>query len=231
MGSREELRRRCEESVRDVRASRERIELKAAALRQQLTPRELARPWTDPLKERLSGGGEKLFDAFKENPVPLGLVGIGLGWLILRDIGGARPAASHGDQGPGLGERAKETLGRVKEKVLGMKEKIGRKKDELSESVSGAARKAEDAGHGVSDWFSTTLEENPMLLAVGALAVGLALGVSLPPTKVEERIDGKIGERIAEKILEKGKELVEQHPAGATPSAAVREGGEGTPQA
>jgi len=217
MGSREELRRRCDESVREVRASRLRIEQKAAIVRQQLTPGELARPWTDPLKERLTGGGEKLYDAFRENPVPLGLVSIGLGWLILRDVGGVRPPTAEGEagEGPSIAERAKETFGRVKEKVRGMKEEIGRKKEGLSGS-------AEAAGRGISDWFTTTLDENPLLLAVGALAVGLALGVSLPPTKVEERIDGTIGERIAEKVLKKGKELVEQHPAGG--------GGQGTPK-
>jgi hypothetical protein len=216
MGSREELKRRCDESLREVVASRERIARKVAAVRQQLTPGELARPWTDPLKERLSGGGEKLYDAFRENPIPLGLVGIGLGWLILRDVGGSRPAAGvDAGEGPGIAERAKGTVDRVKDKVRGMKEKIGRKKEGLSES-------AQEAGRGVSDWFTTTLDENPLLLAVGALAVGLALGVSLPPTKVEERIDGTIGERIAEKVLEKGKELVEQHPAG--------DGGQGTPK-
>jgi len=217
MGSREELRRRCEESLRDVLASRQRIAQKAAIVRQQLTARELARPLTDPLKERLSGGGEKLYDAFRENPVPLGLVGIGLGWLILRDVGGVRPPTAEGKagEGPSIAERAKGTIGRVKDKVRGMKEKIGRKKEGLSES-------AEEAGRGISDWFATTLDENPLLLAVGALAVGLALGVSLPPTKVEERIDGTIGERIAEKVLDKGKELVEQQPAGG--------GGRGTPK-
>src|SRR4029078_4485195 len=36
-------------------------------------------------KDTLGEGGEKVLDVFRENPIPLTLVGVGLGWLLLKD--------------------------------------------------------------------------------------------------------------------------------------------------
>jgi hypothetical protein len=46
-----------------------------------------------------------------------------------------------------------------------------------------------------SDWFSTTLEENPLVLALGILAVGIATGLSFPASQKEEETVGKMARR------------------------------------
>ena len=131
------------EAEREIEATRRRIQDTAGSLEDRLKPRALLRPVQKRLEETLGAGGGKILDAFREHPLPLALAGLGLGWLLLRDL--RRPPAAKAED---------------------------------------VAPKAKEA---VSDWFSTALEEKPMLLAVGALAAGLLAAVLVPATPREEK--------------------------------------------
>lgn len=211
MGTKSDLRACSEAACRDIEATRRSIEIKARALRNKATPRELVRPLTDRLSNTLGEGGGKILDAFRDNPIPLTLAGIGLGWLILKDLRRAAPE-------PGIAQEAVPTA--AEEGAAG----------KVTEKVGHVAAKAKEAAkeglQKTSDWFSTTLEENPMVLAVGALAIGIVAGLVVPVSHKEVETAGKVGEKLAEAVLEKGNEVLEKVPApseGMEPVAAAPE--------
>jgi hypothetical protein len=204
MGADTTLNRRCDEAAREIDATRRRMSEKADRLQDRLQPKALLRPVTRRLQETLGEGGEKILDAFRENPLPLALAGLGIGWMMLRDVRGERGRRPGTEEAR---ETAAEVAGAVREKAAGAVQAVREKAAAMPRKVRENVRKA-------SDWFEATRDENPMLLAAGALAVGIVAGLSLPVSAKEE----EIGAKAAEKILEKGAEALEK---GETAPAAV----------
>lgn len=237
---------------RDIESTRRRIEHRAELLRDRLAPKELLRPLTDRLRNTLGEGGSKVLDAFRENPLPLALMGVGLGWLLLKDL---RPAASAAPREPGESsgtgavEKAKELVSGASEKAKGLVsgasesvqqagEKVSAAAGSVSQKVGDAAQRTKEAvkrsAGKTADWFETTLDRNPLALAIGALAVGAVAGMLLPVSEPEERVMGDLGEKAAEAVLEKGAEAArpeESKPEGSGDQGTVdtaTEGGLGT---
>lgn len=208
MGTRTDLTGQCDAARQEMVATRHRIEQKAEALKARMSAKELAKPWIDPLRERLGGGGEKIIEAFRDHPVPLALVGVGLGWMLIRDARGPREAS-----GPSFGEKASDKVHDLKESVGQSADAVQEKAQRVKESLGRSASRVKEAGRSgataVSDWFGNTLDENPWLLAVGAAAVGAALGLSFPLTEWEKDKAGKAAERLAAAAIDKGKETIE----------------------
>ncbi|HEX7897283.1 MAG TPA: hypothetical protein VF950_05960 [Planctomycetota bacterium] len=134
---------------REIDATRRRLQERTKSLERRLKPEALLRPVQRRLAGTLGAGGGKILDAFRDHPLPLALTGLGLGWLLLRDL--------------------KESTSKVKE------------------TAADVVHKAGETAQRTSDWFSATLEERPLLLAVGALAAGLAAAFAVPMTAREER--------------------------------------------
>ncbi len=221
MGEETDSMRETDDLCRDIASTRRRIEERADELRDRMSAKELVRPVTDRLKGTLGAGGEKIMDAFRDNPVPLTLVGIGLGWLMLKDSGylyrgggsklrsvtaGAREAAHQvGDAAGAVSEKVGDVAGTVSERVSDAAHRTGEAARQATAAVrQGASRTA--------DWFSRTLDENPLALAVGALAAGLVAGLAIPVTEKEQEALGQIGEQLAQKVLQ-------QAPEGGRPAA------------
>jgi ElaB/YqjD/DUF883 family membrane-anchored ribosome-binding protein len=212
MGTKTILAERCAATSREIEETRGRISAAAERVQNRLKPRSLLNPVRQRLRQTLGAGGEKILDSFRDNPIPLAITGIGLGWLILRDIrGGAAPAS--GGMGTGV-EKVKETAGeaieKTKDAAQGAIEKTRDAAHKVREAASSVPRKVKEGVRKTSDWFSATLEENPLLLALGILAAGIAAGLSFPASRKEEETVGKIGEKVAEAALEKGSEAIEQ---------------------
>lgn len=201
MGSKTSLNERCNVAIRDIDETRRRIAARTERLQDRLKPRAILKPMTKRLQGTLGEGGEKILDAFRDNPVPLTLAGIGIGWLILNDVREER----HRKEGT---PAESETPSKAQEAAHKVKEAAGK----VPEKVRQAATR-------VSDWFSETLEENPMIIAVAVLAAGMAAGLSIPASRREEETVGKLGESAAEKILEKGTEALEKREPAAPESA------------
>ncbi len=200
MGSKTVLAERCNATVRGIEETRRRIHDKAGLLQGRLKPQAMLRPVTKRLQGTLGEGGEKILDAFRENPLPLTLAALGVGWLFLKDMRSRGDGDGHGT----LREKASETAEGAKEAVRKARSAIG--------AVPRTVKQGIEKG---SDWFSSTLQENPLLMALGALALGAIAGVSIPASRAEEEIVGKA----AGAAFDKGSEALEQPstPPGANP--------------
>jgi hypothetical protein len=208
---------------REIESTRRRIEQRADALRDRISPRELIRPLTDRLKDTLGEGGEKVLDVFRENPSPLTLVGVGLGWLLLKDTRSGK-ATEPGIRAADVASGAREAAQHVGEAASAVSGKIGG----MAHRASEAARKGATS---TADWFATTLDQNPLALAIGALALGMVAGIVIPATEEEEQTVGKLGEKAAEAALGKSSEIVraatEPQQASALQEGRAESEGEG----
>jgi hypothetical protein len=174
----------------DIEATRGRIDDNAEILIDRIAEKRRALS-TDLLRDT----GKRMLQSIRDNPIPLVVTGVGLGWLILRDATCAHrmsDASSAQMEGPGLADKAKSAAHKVAE---------------------GAKRAKDSAARGVgqlSRWFETTLDENPTLLAVATLGLGLAAGLAVPPSKTEIRTAGKVSEKLAGVALDRGIEAIDR---------------------
>jgi gas vesicle protein len=93
--------------------------------------------------------------------------------------------------------RAKDS---VSEKTDAVKDKVG--------SVMGRASDATPSGDDVKRAASTA-QENPLGLAIGAVAVGFVAGMLIPSTSVEDRKIGPVADQLKDRAKETGQEALE----------------------
>lgn len=195
---------------REIQDTRQRIEFKAADLKSSLTP-----PSVTHLKDTFSVGGKKMLESFRDNPIPVTLVGAGLGWMLLRDARTRR----NPDGLPEYKPESSMSTGKIKQAVRSAGEKV-------AEGVSSVKDSAIRGAHKASDWFNATLQDNPLILAVGSLGLGLIAGLSIPISQAEKDTAGKLGEKLVGKVLDKGADALEskEEPAAAQPNSDTQAG-------
>lgn len=160
-----------EEIQREIDRTRAGMDEKANALEQKLSPGELFEDLWDRVKR--GGGLSQLGDVVRDHPVPIALMGLGLGWLAIEratSSDGERLRRRYGHVEPGNRERAEgrrgpympddislrgdeddagsglgEKIGDLKEKVVGAKDKMVGAAANLRDRAAGAAESVRDA--------------------------------------------------------------------------------------
>jgi hypothetical protein len=110
----------ADEIEQDIAETRGQLGAILDALEHQLAPRHLLDRGVDMLKDTMAGAGG-LADTLRRHPVPLALLGVGLGWMAVSMTGrsgrlGERVSGALHD----AGHRAGELAGHVRDKVAGM---------------------------------------------------------------------------------------------------------------
>jgi hypothetical protein len=103
-------RRQPQEIEAEIAATRAELDETLAALEARLAPRYLLEKGFDMMRDGMNGNMGRIGQALREHPIPLALIGAGLGWLVLSRTGAAQQA----------GEAASEAAGAVGERVRGM---------------------------------------------------------------------------------------------------------------
>jgi ElaB/YqjD/DUF883 family membrane-anchored ribosome-binding protein len=92
------------------------------------------------------------------------------------------------------------------------KESVAQKKDALKSKVTGVSTRARDRTPGTEDAkqgarrAAGLAQENPLGLALGAVAAGFVAGVLLPSTRWEHEKIGPVADHVKEKATETGEE-------------------------
>jgi gas vesicle protein len=137
--------------------------------------------------------------------------------MIRRDIEGTRERM--GDTVDALGYKT-DVKSRAKESVTGkvdsVKEKIVGAKDSAMESTPSGG----DVKHGARQAVGIA-QENPLGLAVGAVAVGFLAGMLIPSTRVENERIGPMADQVKDQITSTAHEAVEHGKAVATETASA----------
>ncbi len=94
-------------------------------------------------------------------------------------------------------------------------EAIGYKTDVKSrarDKVQGVLGRANDATPGSEDVkrAASVAQENPLGLAIGALAVGFVAGLAIPSTRVADAKLGPVADDVKQKVRETGQEALER---------------------
>jgi hypothetical protein len=100
-------------------------------IERRLAPRHLMERGIDMLKDTMSGEGGGFGDTLRSHPLPLALIGMGVGWIMMSSSARAR-LGSYG--------------GAVKERVAGAAQAAGRRAGEMRERVAGWGAGAAETG-------------------------------------------------------------------------------------
>ena len=110
-----------------------------------------------------------------------------------------------------LGYKA-DVKSRAKDSIVGVKDRIAGGTPD-SGDVKDKARQARSVA-----------QENPLGLAIGAVAVGFVAGLLIPSTRVEDEKFGSVADDVKEKVKETGQEAVERGKQVAQDAAQTVQG-------
>lgn len=212
-----------EQIEREIEATRDRMSQNIDALGEKLSPARIK----ERAKEKVRHTGTRVTSIVRDNAVPIGLVGAGVTWMMLKrgDHSGPRDRRRHtnGYGGPErrFSDRSTSGLRTTVDKVTGS---VGHAAESVADSVSGAAstvkektgdlaRRAGELGGEAKDRardmrvrakgsLDRNIEENPLAIAAGAAVVGLALGLLFPATRRENRMMGATRDRLVDTTKE-----------------------------
>jgi ElaB/YqjD/DUF883 family membrane-anchored ribosome-binding protein len=137
--------------------------------------------------------GTTVADKIWKNPIPVALIGLGVGMLVVRNFsnGGGVGAVGHSRQS--LQNTGAGTLNQVKETATDL---ASRAKD----SATDLAYRAKDSASSVGTRFGELCRENPLAVGAVAVAAGTAVGLILPSTQFESEYIGETGEKLVESV-------------------------------
>jgi ElaB/YqjD/DUF883 family membrane-anchored ribosome-binding protein len=105
--------------------------------------------------------------------------------------------------------RAKDSLQEKKESVMGVAQSAKERLVGAGQS-GGAATPAADQVKYQARRAKSVAEENPLGLAVGAVAVGFLAGMLIPSTRVEDEKLGPVADDVKQRAKETGQEALER---------------------
>jgi len=137
--------------------------------------------------------------------------------MIRKDIEATRDRM--GDTVDALGYKT-DVKGRAKESVTGRIDSVKEKIVGAKDTVSDATPSSGDVKGGAKQAVGIA-QENPLGLAVGAVAVGFLAGMLIPSTRVENEKLGPMADQVKDQIKDTGAEALEHGKAVATETAAA----------
>jgi ElaB/YqjD/DUF883 family membrane-anchored ribosome-binding protein len=182
--------------------------------------------------------GTTVTDKIWKNPIPVALIGLGVGMLVVRNFSNGKTTAPRtslpnrrsdyalGDVGSvGAAGQTRQTqlstgpstLNQVKETATDL---AARAKD----SATDLAARAKDSASAVGTRFSEVLRENPLAVGAVAVAAGTAIGLVLPSTRFESEYIGDTGEKIVDKVEDVARDALDKVQDAARQMAPGQEG-------
>jgi len=210
----------------DIAATRAELGAVIDALEQRLAPRRLMEKGMEMMKDTLEGNGGAFGERLRAHPVPLALIGLGVGWFLVAGTSGSelarRAARQVGDEARSLAASAADKTANT-EPYQAAEELAGyayaRTKPSFAAAADAATKAASDARAGLG----RAIDDYPLALALLGLFAGAAIGALLPKSRVEEQVIGPARERIRGEATSLGKEAIERarHAAGRAADAAA----------
>lgn len=167
---------------------------------------------TEPAREMAGRAGNAIKevgttvgDQIWKNPIPLALIGLGVGMLVMKNYRGQsygngstqrkfpqgrRSNYALGDVGqPQQESTSASTLNQVKETASDLANRSTQTLNELGTKAKHSASR-----------FGEIMRDNPLAAGAVAIAAGTAVGLMIPSTQIESEYIGETGERLVERV-------------------------------
>jgi hypothetical protein len=193
------------------------------------------------VSEGVGDAGSYVMRTAKRNPLPLALIGLGVGMLLMQGNrsksihavknGKHKKGSQQGDSNPSslVGKQAAEA---TRNALHSAQETVGNVAGSVYQGVSNLATSTGDQVQQVTRQVRTqyerTLEENPLIIGAIALGVGAIVGLSIPSTGYENQWMGETKENLVQSVEGAAREALEkaQQVAGEV-TKTVREQAQG----
>lgn len=216
---------------REIQRTRERMSNHIDALGDKLSPDNLKQQAREAISERAQDvvsnvgdqarqTGSKVLDFITANPLPVAAVGLGAIWLFtLRkgdrsEVSGDRmarfaytgPERREGNGHAGLGRRLIDRAGELRhtvgETASHAGERVGELKERVQERAGSLGSTTRERARDARGGLERMMEENPLMIAVGAAVIGLALGMLVPESEKERRVLGSKRDQLVDRVQE-----------------------------
>jgi ElaB/YqjD/DUF883 family membrane-anchored ribosome-binding protein len=155
---------------------------------------------TEPAREvagragsAIKEAGSSVADSVWKNPIPVALIGLGVGMLLMRNFRGQRYTSTR--PGPSQGRVPNYAMGNT-----GQMRQTQGSAGTLQNAASDLATKAKNTASTVGTRFEQVLHDNPLAIGAVAVAAGTAVGLVLPTTRFESEYIGETGERLVDRV-------------------------------
>lgn len=186
---------------------------------------------TEPAREvagragtAIKEAGSSVADSVWRNPIPVALIGLGVGMLVLRNFRGSSSSYRSSSRSLSEGRRSNYSLGIIDDSLhdqrmdtsdtfsrAGTTGASGGTLNQVRQTASNLASrsthalgdlgtKAKDGASAVTTRFQRAMRENPLAVGAVAIAAGTAVGLVLPSTRFENEYIGETGERLVDKV-------------------------------
>jgi ElaB/YqjD/DUF883 family membrane-anchored ribosome-binding protein len=227
--------RSADEIQNQIERTRSDLNETLSAIEHRLAPGKLVETGVDYLRH--NGAGEYLMNlgtAAKQDPLPLALVGIGLGWLMLssgRDTSRDTDAkwrstsmnsasdatlaagASLRDSGSSLHDTVSHVASSVRDSAARTSEKIAQTTRAAHDRARQAGAAARDTADSVRSGFDNFVKEQPLALGAIGLALGVVIAATAPRTRQEDHLMGEASDRLKEDAKEMGEQQLDRGTA------------------
>jgi hypothetical protein len=222
---------------RNIDATRADMRETLAALERKLSPDRLVELTLGRIQERGGEFATNLTNTATQNPVPVVLTAIGIGWMMLMSRrnghsgSASRPTASMRERAAGVRASVMSASDRASEQVHGTVDASRAAFDSAAESVRDTAGRAaratrskvesvrEGAEHA-QERMQRMLDEQPLMLGALGLAAGALIGALLPSTESEDRLVGDVRESVVQKVARTSRTMHEAAKASASTYSA-----------
>lgn len=209
--------KRPEEILAEIDRTRDEMDRTLSAIEHRLTPGQLVDQGLDYLRH--SGAAEyvqNLGGTAKQNPLPIALAAIGIGWLMAL---GRQPAQQSYAATSGSGLR--EGIGSMRDKASSAMQSTSDSLSSAKDRVTGSMSSMRDRAGQMTDsakyqWerarggVDYLVHEQPLALGAIGLAVGAVLAAMAPRTQKEEELMGEASRSLMEKAKETGVQQLEK---------------------
>ena len=181
---------------------------------------------TEPAREAMTRAGTTIKEAgtsvgnsIWKNPLPIALIGLGVGMLWMKSRRGngydysrtssttypRRQNLSSGDVSgkSRYADTGTGTLNQVKESASDLANRS-------TEALSNLGSKAKESASTVSTRFGQVLRDNPLAVGAVAVAAGTAVGLVLPSTRFESEYIGETSEKLVDKAQEYARDAIDK---------------------
>lgn len=155
--------------------------------------------------------GTTVINAVKSNPVPVAMISAGVAWLMFSRTRGPQAIAERGslfkEQAGELTEKAK---GRVGEFSSQIRESGSEYASKASRSAGRFRSTAGERASAAATRLEHMIDQNPLGIALWALAIGGLLGFSIPESRKEKEMMGSASESLLARARESAQQTIQK---------------------